>query len=461
MKITDLQDKNSTTDAPSTLVANYLVAEALNIDFVDYIAGFDYESIADIKFGVKYVINAVSNDKYLSAKRTQEDNPRFSTIRKRFAGVVSNFDKYDRYANSIAEELWYGSYARLRLEKRQAAYFPNTPPNNEVFCQTKATLQQMYCLSDIDMAKITYFVQQVRAGNTFPASLRRMLYIWGKQKKTGKTTVAETLIAILNADVVKNIQSYSSLLSKELQIATFVVPLIAYCNAVLLDECFYSDMGKTYDTFKRRITQNGGSARLVFGHEFQWEGCPNYIATSNTPLRKFIKDWDDRRFLAVEFKSAPSVQADEEQIYNLWQAFVFNVPQVQDWYAATAAIENVAFEVGEREERAQEFEIELRKSDFLTTIQNLDFDANCQCAPKNRISLKFFVDYFAHTIGATEANKRRGEIEKAAIAVFGEKYSTQSYWLLSTLRQKSYEVGLDESELQNLNKTENEDKLPF
>ncbi len=459
MKITKLNANNSTTDCPSELVANYLTAEMQNVDFVDYISEFDFDNIAEIKFGVKYVANAVSNDKYLSAKRTQEDNPRCATIRKRFAGVVSNFDKYDRYANSIAEELWYGSYARKRLDKRQAAFFPNTPPNADTFAQAFGTLQQMYSLSDTDMAKITYFVQQVRAGNSFPASLRRMLYIWGKQKKTGKTTVAETLIAILNADTVKNVGQYSSLLSKELQITTFVVPLIAYCNAVLLDECFYSDMGKTYDTFKRRITQNGGSARLVYGHEFQWDGCPNYIATSNTPLRKFIKDWDDRRFLAVEFKTSPTTIADEAQIYNLWRQFVFNVPQVEDWYAETAKIERVAFEVGEREERAQEFEIELRKPAFLREIQNADFDCSRESAPKNRISLKFFVDYFAKTIGATEANKRRGEIEKAAIAVFGEKYSTQSYWLLGALRQKSYEVGLTEDEVpQN---EEEKDNLPF
>ena len=458
MKITELNANNSTTDCPSELVANYLTAELQNVDFVDYISEFDFDNIAEIKFGVKYVANAVSNDKYLCAKRTQEDNPRCATIRKRFSGVVSNFDKYDRYANSIAEELWYGSYARKRLDKRQAAFFPVTPPNAGTFAQAFETLQQMYSLSDTDMAKITYFVQQVRAGNSFPASLRRMLYIWGKQKKTGKTTVAETLIAILNADTVKNVGLYSSLLSKELQITTFVVPLIAYCNAVLLDECFYSDMGKTYDTFKRRITQNGGSARLVYGHEFQWEGCPNYIATSNTPLRKFIKDWDDRRFLAVEFKTSPTTIADNTQIYNLWRQFIFNVPQVEDWYSETAKIEKVAFEVGEREERAQEFEIELRKPSFLREIQNADWDSSRESAPKNRISLKFFVDYFAKTIGATEANKRRGEIEKAAIAVFGEKYSTQSYWLLGSLRQKSYEVGLAEDEVPQ---DEEDDNMPF
>jgi hypothetical protein len=58
----------------------------------------------------------------------------------------------------------------------------------------------------------------------------------------------------------------------------------------------------------------------------------------------------------------------------------------------------------------------------------------------NHISLKFFVDYFATQIGAAEAQKRREEIEHAVLNVYGERYSTQTYWLLSDLKKRAQEL---------------------
>ena len=58
----------------------------------------------------------------------------------------------------------------------------------------------------------------------------------------------------------------------------------------------------------------------------------------------------------------------------------------------------------------------------------------------NHISLKFFVDYFAAQIGATEAQKRREEIERAVLNVYGERYSTQTYWLLSELKKRAQDL---------------------
>ena len=50
------------------------------------------------------------------------------------------------------------------------------------------------------------------------------------------------------------------------------------------------------------------------------------------------------------------------------------------------------------------------------------------------------MDYFAAQIGAAEAQKRREEIEHAVLNVYGERYSTQTYWLLSDLKKRAQEL---------------------
>ena len=54
---------------------------------------------------------------------------------------------------------------------------------------------------------------------------------------------------------------------------------------------------------------------------------------------------------------------------------------------------------------------------------------------QNRVSLNTFVDYFAQGMGSVEAHKRKSEIEAAVLKVYGARYSTTNYWLLSTLQE--------------------------
>jgi hypothetical protein len=91
-------------------------------------------------------------------------------------------------------------------------------------------------------------------------------------------------------------------------------------------------MGKTYADFKRFMTSSGGRSRLPFGQEFAWEGYPNYVATSNDPLRKFIKDWDDRRYLSIEFKTQPTERLEFDTIYELWRIFIVGSSRELSWY---------------------------------------------------------------------------------------------------------------------------------
>ena len=294
----------------------------------------------------------------------------------------------------------------------------------------------MYSLTDVDVEKIHFFVEQTKAGDKFPNSLRRMLYIWGSIMKTGKTTSATMLVSLLNGDTDEsNIARYSSTLANEMQVKSFAVPKISECNAVLMDECFFADMGKMYADFKRFITSSNGRARLPYGQEFEWTGQPNYIATSNDSLQKFIKDWSDRRYLSVEFKAKPTERLSFEEIKALWAAFVLNSQRTKDWSAWADELAPVSEEKGDRTEVADELEIDLRKLDMLERVLAMNTPTKSPASAQNHVALKTFVDWFSESMGVMEAHKRRAEIEAAVIKVYGERYSTTNYWLLTSLQE--------------------------
>ena len=323
-------------------------------------------------------------------------------------------------------------------------------------------LTACYGLSEIDEKKLHFFVCQVRAGREFPDSLRRMLYIWGKQKKTGKTTLAKALVCVLNgSDDIEDYAYFCTTLQNEMQIKGFSVPKIAECRCAMMDECFFSDMSKVYADFKKLITGRDGAARLPYGQEFRWQGLPNYIATSNDPLVNFIKDWNDRRYLSINFESEPRENMTDSDVLELVKEYCVNAPDI-DFHDFADDIFEAAEERGEQTERADEFALDLQKEDFLAYINNANYVAGNKFATENKVSCKFFVDYFARQMGA-EAQKRRKEITKAAEDVFGERYLGR-FWLLDDLRKRADELKRMQYESEQENEVESKeekDKLPF
>lgn len=438
MKMTDVCATNSTREKPSDLVKMYIEHEENGGTVATFLTRFEFESREEIGKAVRDLAFAIVGDRWVSDKYTQETLIRMKCLCKRFQTICTNPDKFDKYPMALSGELWHGGYSRKRVERAANRLHAENTPTDEQWLQTVESIKRIYQLTDTDIDKIRFFVCQCRAGEDFPNSLRRMLYIWGNAKMTGKTTVATMIVSILNGDEDwNNIARYSTSLAYEMQIRSFAVPKISECNACLMDECFYADMGKTYADFKRFITSSGGTARLPFGQEFAWSGYPNYIATSNDPLQRFIKDWNDRRYLSVEFKNAPAVKLTFEDIFSLWKTFVCGCKPLTDWKTWSEIIANTSNEIGERQERSTEFEIELKRSEFLDYIISKVCMSDRVSSSDNHISLKFFVDYFAAQIGATEAQKRREEIEHAVLNVYGERYSTQTYWLLSELKKRA------------------------
>lgn len=441
MKFNSINAQNGTFDRPCDLVAKFLDFEMQGGTLLEFLHLFDFESREEITDAVRRLAYAVAGDKYISSKYVQENNVHARCVFKRFNDICTKLDKFDKYPQALSGELWHGGYSRKRLQERTTALYAQHTPDPAEYERAAAEIMDIYALSAADVEKLHFFVEQTKAGAEFPNSLRRMLYIWGVAKMTGKTTSATMLVCLLNGDAdYNNRAKYETILSNEMQIKAFAVPKIAECNACLMDECFYADMGKTYADFKRFITSSNGRARLPYGQEFEWQGQPNYIATSNDSLQKFIKDWNDRRFLSIEFKQKPSRELTLAEVFDLWARFVFNSTRSRDWKEWADALAPTANEIGERQERADEIALELQRAAFLEHLNTLYLPSVSPASPQNHLSLKWFVDYFAQSMGSAEAHKRRGEIEAAVLSVFGARYSSTNYWLASTIKAKGAQM---------------------
>lgn len=465
-KIGKILRNNSNRERPSDLVQMFDKAERAGGTLYDFLGQFDFDSREEIEQAVRDLAYSVAGDKYLGDRDVQKNDVFARCIWTRFNKICTNPDKFDKFPTAVSGELWHGGYSRKKVQDATTELHNSITPSRDEWLNTISRICELYQLTEQDIDKLLFFIEQCKAGGEFPCSLRRMLYIWGSTKMTGKTTTATMIVSILNGERdYKNIAKYSTSLAYEMQIKSFAVPKISECNACLMDECFYADMGKTYADFKRFMTSSGGRSRLPFGQEFAWEGYPNYVATSNDPLKRFIKDWNDRRYLSIEFKSQPTEQLEFDEIYNLWLTLITGSRRIISWYDWAERIATYSNEIGERTERANEFEIELQRTEFLDYIISQVLHSERASSSGNHISLKFFVDYFAKDISAAEANKRREEIEHAVLKVFGDRYSTTTYWLLSDLKKRASELKTrliyGDDNLSQTKEIEIKSKLPF
>ena len=431
--------KYNTTDGgrenPCEMISAFMMWERDGGTLSSWLEQFDFDTREEIEKAIRLFIRTVTLDDYMRKKHLEEENPYAAAVFTRYSKIMTDANRLDKYPVSLSGEIWHGGFSRKRLESRTAALFGSVTPDASKYAEACERIKRVYSLTDVDVEKIHFFVEQTKAGDKFPNSLRRMLYIWGSTMKTGKTTSATMLVSLLNGDTDEsNIARYSSTLANEMQVKSFAVPKISECNAVLMDECFFADMGKMYSDFKRFITSSNGRARLPYGQEFEWTGQPNYIATSNDSLQKFIKDWSDRRYLSVEFKAKPTERLSFEEIKALWAAFVLNSQRTKDWSAWADELAPVSEEKGDRTEVADELEIDLRKLDMLERVLAMNTPTKSPASAQNHVALKTFVDWFSESMGVMEAHKRRAEIEAAVIKVYGERYSTTNYWLLTSLQ---------------------------
>ena len=124
-----------------------------------------------------------------------------------------------------------------------------------------------------------------------------------------------------------------------------------------------------------------------------------------------------------------------DQIRELWAAFVLNSTRTKEWAAWADELAPISEEKGDRTEVTEELEIELQKLHFTDWLLAMQTPSTKASNAQNRVSLKTFVDYFAQSMGVVEAHKRKSEIEAAVLKVYGARYSTTNYWLLSSLQE--------------------------
>lgn len=465
-KIQEYNAQDGGTTNPCELVSSYLLWEQDGGTLQGWLEQFEFDSREEIEKAIRLFIRTVSLDEYMRRKHLAEENPFAAAVFTRYAKIMTDANRLDKYPVTLSGEIWHGGFSRRRLEQRTSRLFESVTPSREAFEKAAERIAKIYSLSQTDIEKLHFFVEQVKAGEKFPNSLRRMLYIWGSKMKTGKTTSATMLVSVLNGDLNENnIAKYSSTLAQELQIKSFSVPKISECNVVLMDECFFADMGKMYADFKRFITSANGRARLPYGQEFEWTGQPNYVSTSNDSLQKFIKDWSDRRYLSVEFRESPTERLEFAEIKALWKAFVLNSERTKAWSEWAEELAAVSEEKGDRTEVTEELEVELRKLGMIERVLGLLSPNPSPANPQNRVALKTFVDWFSETMGVMEAHKRRAEIEAAVLKVYGKRYSTTNYWLLSSLQDTALrlknEINAPEATGESEEDEETDNELPF
>lgn len=311
MKISEYNTKDGGRANPCELVSKYLLHLYDGGTLETFVKTFDFDSRDELERGIRHLIEATALDPYMSDKHLKDDNPRAYVVYLRAFKLMTDQSRISKYPTALAGDLWHGYFTQKNRDERVARLFGSITPSAERFAQTCERIKAIYSLSDDDIEKLHFFVEQTKAGAAFPNSLRRMLYIWGTEKMTGKTTSATMLVSFLNGDLDEsNIAKYSTTLANEMQFGNFNVPRISECSVCLMDECFYADMGKTYADFKRFLTSSNGRARLPYGQEFEWRGCPNYIATSNDSLQKFIKDWGIGVIYRSSFEQSPPKRWD-------------------------------------------------------------------------------------------------------------------------------------------------------
>jgi len=437
-------DDYSTTSTSSQMAD--LTAEIVETNSIQLLLQeFDFNDEREVAQSIRRCYECIIADAYLRSDDVRKNNPILLSFYNRYKKHYTTI-AFEGYCENTAKQMWLSFFAKKKRDEQLAKLIQSTP-QQELYEQASERLKKIYKFTNEDITKLKLFCVQALKGRSFPDSLRRMLYLYSEEKKTGKTTFARVLAEVLNGwECYEDSNLFNSQLSIEMQIQNYSVPKVAQYNCVVLDECFYSDMQKTYARFKEIITSRDGEGRLPYGQPFKWEGVRNYIATSNENLSTFIADWSDRRYYNIDFKGVPE-QVSELELFALIKQFVNNVNT--DNYTAEITLNYNELEVsGTKTINCNDYKIEMQQELFVKWLQDMNCDCDKKFAIVNRLTTKKIVEYFASQKGSNAMNQRK-EIERAFTDVYGEKYNGQ-YWLLPDIKKKIKELSNEDTEQVNL-----------
>lgn len=235
--------------------------------------------------------------------------------------------KFAQEAEVTADIAWNGVICKRITQQRANALF--SAPDKAKYIQAAKRLRSVYGFTEVDIDKFRYFVCQVRNEGHDP-SKNKSLYLWSEKKQTGKTTVGKCIVTIMNGDKLANAHKYESTLATELQFNDHDLPKAAVYECVLLDEAAPKDTGKSYNGFKSKLTNNGCTYNPKHKRIINLKCKRFYCFTSNDLPSKFVKDTEERRLVAVEFRPLVN-KISEAEVYEMWLNFCVNCEPERSW----------------------------------------------------------------------------------------------------------------------------------
>lgn len=287
------------------------------------------KSLEELRNRIISVLNKTINLTIFGAKSPYRElmSPLYN-----FYVYASNLDKRDGVyieADKIANVAWYGELARKRLEAQTDKMFSNTP-SKERFDAVAEKIKGIWGFTDAEMDMIRYFVCQSRHKGHNP-SLNKSIYLWAKQKRTGKTTIARAIVAVLNGeDDLMKAGKYESTLPREMQYNAHEIPVATTSNASILDEALFVDSTRSYPQIKQMLTSADVQLNIKYKDPVHMEAKRYYIFTSNDNITQFIQDEEERRFFEIQLNRVPT-QITFEEIYEIWKEFCTNAEPEENW----------------------------------------------------------------------------------------------------------------------------------
>lgn len=327
----------STADSPSRIVADMMEATVPVID--PALDGCDFADVGELERAVAECWAAVVNDRWLGNSETQKYVPMAKALYQRAVKVVTS-PSYERMLTATAEAMWMRKYERIGLDARRAAIF-SKEQDPAVYKITRSHIMEWYGWSPADVEKLRYFVCQARREKSDPV-MNRALYLFSKDKMTGKTTVAKIIAGVLNgwwkwSDIEAHCGEYMSDIPNELQFGNFDRPKGCRFAAVVMDEAFCGrSTSRYYGKFKTAMTSSTCDVEVKFGGTYEVSCSRNYIFTSNSDVSSIVADESERRIMVIEMRKPKPL--GYASMVTLWRDFIINCPDEADiygWYAET------------------------------------------------------------------------------------------------------------------------------
>lgn len=287
------------------------------IDFIEkYVSPKNEE---DLWFFLSELALNICTDSIMSQNDRRKDLLiNYQLVYKQYISLFNHPDKLRDWAESTGTYLWF----EFILPERRKEQFEKIrkKQDNKEMRRVSLEIQKVYNFSDLEIKYLQYFCSQAKCDD-LDASLNTLIYLWSKEKKTGKTTVASYICSFLNGEEIKNPDYHKSSLKKEMQFSRFDIPKATYSRCTLIDEGGFYSMRKSYNEFKEMITSNSADIEYKYKTGTRTKRAyRNYILSDNSDPIYFVQDESERRVLSVHFKSPK--QLSFKELHDLWYNFV-------------------------------------------------------------------------------------------------------------------------------------------